>query len=162
MSDGPKRDVRRVLCVCLGNICRSPLAEGVLAAKAAEAGLDLDVDSAGTGDWHVGEPPHSSSVAVARRRGYDIAGQRARQVEPADLDRFDLILAVDRSTLQALRRLAPADATARLRLLDEADGDVPDPYGSSLAAYEAVLDRIETAAARLVAALSEGRDRSIS
>jgi protein-tyrosine phosphatase len=133
------------------------MAEGVVGARAAAAGLEVVVDSAGTGGWHLGDPPHPQAVAAARARGYDIARQRARQVRPEDHRDFDLILAMDHANLGTLRRLAPADATARLRLMDEAGGrDVPDPYGEGEAAYEHALDLIEAAAGRLVEELRRG------
>ena len=107
----------RVLFVCLGNICRSPTAEGVLRAIAAREfpGLKLDIDSAGTANYHVGEPPDRRTVAAARRRGYDLAGLRARQVQPRDFSRFDYVLAMDRANLAELERLRPAggDGAAR-------------------------------------------------
>src|ERR1700752_472910 len=111
----------RVLFVCLGNICRSPTAEAVLRAVAAREApeLDLEVDSAGTAGYHVGEPPDPRTRQAAARRGYDLGALRARVVEPADFERFDLILAMDRENLGALRRRAPASARERLRLFLE-------------------------------------------
>ena len=110
---------RRVLFVCLGNICRSPTAEGVLRAIAAREfpGLKIEVDSAGTADYHVGEPPDRRTVAAARRRGYDLAGLRARQVQPADFDRFDFVLAMDRANLAELESRRPQRATAQAGLV---------------------------------------------
>ncbi len=145
----------RILYVCLGNICRSPTAEGVLRARAPK---DWVIDSAGTGGWHVGDPPDPRAVAEAARRGIDIRGLRARQVTAEDFHHFDHILAMDRSNLDALRRLRPADAQADLRLcLDDAPGlgtrDVPDPYydGGFARAYAL----IEAAADGLIARLQE-------
>ena len=122
-----------VLFVCLGNICRSPLAEAALRREAERLGLDLVIDSAGTGNWHVGRGPDPRSVAVASRNGVDISGQRARQVRPQDFYRFDYIVALDSQNLSDLRALQPPDATAELSLLlDHAEGragqPVADPY----------------------------------
>ena len=123
---------RSVLFVCLGNICRSPLADGVFRKLAAEAGIGVFVDSAGTGDWHVGHPPDRRAEAEARRNGIDISGLRARQVVRDDFFRFDYIVAMDSQNLADLLALRPAGATARVsRLLDHAAlgiEDVPDPY----------------------------------
>ena len=96
-----------VLFVCLGNICRSPLAEAAFRVEAERAGLDVEVDSAGTGGWHAGEPPDPRALAVARRNGVDMSGYRARQVEPADFARFSHIVALDGDNLAVLRRLRP-------------------------------------------------------
>ncbi len=112
----------RVLLVCLGNICRSAAAQGVLQAHAP----DWHIASAGTGGWHVGEPPYPPMQAAALSRGYDISAQRAAQVTPADFMRYDLILAMDAQNLADLRAIRPADATATLRQF--AHSDVPDPY----------------------------------
>ncbi|HEY0840351.1 MAG TPA: low molecular weight protein-tyrosine-phosphatase [Vulgatibacter sp.] len=126
----------RVLFVCLGNICRSALAEGVLRQRLAEAGLaaHVEVSSAGTGDWHVGKPPDRRMCATAKARGVELSHQRARQLRAADLRRNDLVLAMDRDNLANARALAPDEAAAsRLRLFREFDpvpenGEVPDPY----------------------------------
>lgn len=122
-----------VLFVCLGNICRSPLAEAAFRIEAERLGLDVDVDSAGTGDWHSGEPPDRRAIAAAKRNGVDIAHLRARQVRPEDFDRFDHIVALDRNNLRDLRRLQPPGSRARLSLLlDHVEGregqPVADPY----------------------------------
>ncbi|HEV2746527.1 MAG TPA: low molecular weight protein-tyrosine-phosphatase [Allosphingosinicella sp.] len=124
---------KSVLFVCLGNICRSPLAEAALRAEAERLGITLEVDSAGTGDWHLGHPPDPRAVAVARKNGIDISALRARQVTPEDFRSFDHIVALDRQNLANLRRLRPADATAELSmLLDHVEGRegqaVADPY----------------------------------
>jgi protein-tyrosine phosphatase len=124
---------RSVLFVCLGNICRSPLAEAAFRAEAARIGLDAEADSAGTGDWHVGEPPDPRAQAVALRNGIDIGHLRARQVGPGDFRRFDHIVALDGQNLRDLTTLRPSDATAELSMmLDHVDGragqPVPDPY----------------------------------
>ena len=122
-----------VLFVCLGNICRSPLAEAAFREEARRLKLDAIVDSAGTGSWHVGSPPDPRAQAVARKNGLDISALRGRQVKPADFRRFTHIVALDRDNLADLRRLAPADATADLSLLlDHVAGregrPVADPY----------------------------------
>lgn len=124
---------RRVLFVCLGNICRSPLAEAAFRAEAERLGLDAEVDSAGTGDWHIGHPPDRRAAAVALRNGVDIAHLRARQVNSEDFRRFDHIVALDAENLSDLKRMRPADATAKLSLLlDHVEGRegqaVADPY----------------------------------
>jgi protein-tyrosine phosphatase len=132
----------RILCVCLGNICRSPTAEAVLRARL----LGARIDSAGTAGWHMGNPPYGPAMQAAASRGYDLTDQRARQVSVADFNRFDLILAMDRQNLADLEALAPADTTAELRLfLDPlGGGDVPDPYYSR--DFDGALDLIERAA----------------
>jgi protein-tyrosine phosphatase len=123
----------KVLFVCLGNICRSPLAEAAFRAEAAAAGLDAEVDSAGTGDWHRGQAPDRRAIAAAKRNGVDISGLRARQVTREDFDRFDEIVALDEENLADLERLRPDGARARLSLLlDHVPGRegqaVADPY----------------------------------
>jgi len=122
-----------VLFVCLGNICRSPLAEAALKAEAERLGVDVEVDSAGTGDWHLGYPPDPRSVAVAERNGIDISQRRARQVTPGDFFAFDHIVALDLQNLSNLRAMRPEGATAELSLLlDHVPGregePVADPY----------------------------------
>ena len=143
----------RVLMVCMGNICRSPTAEGVLRARLVKAGLekDIDVDSAGTGAWHTGEAPDSRSQRHAKQRGYDLSKQRARRVVEEDFERFDLLLAMDEDNLADLQRLKPAEARAEVRLFDAAE--VPDPYHGGAQGFENVLDQIERASDVLVAEL---------
>lgn len=141
----------RLLLVCLGNICRSPAGEAVMRARAEAAGLPIAVDSAGTGDWHAGEPPDRRMQAAARARGLDLSTLRARQVRAEDFHAFDLILAMDRANLAALRRLRPDGARAELALvLDHAPepgpAEVPDPYGGGPEGFEHVLDLLEAAA----------------
>ncbi|GMG84800.1 low molecular weight protein-tyrosine-phosphatase [Paralimibaculum aggregatum] len=144
----------RILCVCLGNICRSPMAEGTLRAMGEAAGLALEVDSAGTSGWHIGEPPQPEGLAAAAARGYDNSAQRARQVSAADFHDFDLILAMDRRNLAKLESLAPPQGRAELRLFHPAGHEIPDPYGEGPAAYERTLDLVETAARALIAELA--------
>ncbi|MDO5768464.1 MAG: low molecular weight protein-tyrosine-phosphatase [Psychrobacter sp.] len=148
---------RSVLMVCLGNICRSPTAEEILRQKAAVAGMSLLTDSAGTGNWHVGENPDPRAQKHAKARGYNISKLVSRQVEPDDFHRFDLILAMDRQNLADLQAIKDELSTdndsaalemATLALLSEEDpiyggNDVPDPYEGGEEAFEAVLDQIE-------------------
>lgn len=145
----------RILFVCSGNICRSPTAEAVMRALVAHAGLDdeIEVDSAGTGSWHVGESPDDRASAAARRRGITLTGT-ARQVEPSDFTHFDLVLAVDDENLQRLRRVAPPGTRDRVRLFDEVD--VPDPYYGGPDGFDAVLDQIDAASRRLLDELRQG------
>ncbi|RME80812.1 MAG: low molecular weight phosphotyrosine protein phosphatase [Caldilineae bacterium] len=141
----------KVLFVCLGNICRSPTAQGVFEKLIAEAGLDdhIYVDSAGTSSYHVGESPDPRAQRAARKRGIDLSRQRSRQVVPGDCREFDYILAMDRDNLRALRRTCP-EARDRMHLfLDFAPHlgvrDVPDPYYGGSRGFEHVLDLIEEA-----------------
>ena len=147
--------IRSVLFICLGNICRSPTAEGVLRQMAHAAGLDLEIDSAGTGGWHVGHPPHGAAIRAAAARGYDISGQRARQAMPADFARFDLILAMDAANLAAMEALRPAGHQTPLRLFtdyaDSAIRAIPDPYYTG--DFSGALTLIETAARGLISGL---------
>ena len=142
-----------VLLVCLGNICRSPTAHAVLASRIERARMQalVHVDSAGTGDWHVGEPPDPRAIAAAARRGYDLTPLRARQVERADFARFDFILAMDHNNLHDLKRLRPREYSGELDLFlryrPAADVlDVPDPYHGGSDGFEHVLDLVEQAA----------------
>ncbi|KAF1056674.1 MAG: Low molecular weight protein-tyrosine-phosphatase YfkJ [Pseudomonas delhiensis] len=141
----------RVLFVCLGNICRSPTAEGVFRHKLQQAGLldRVEVDSAGTGDWHVGKAPDARTRVAAQRRGYDLSALRARQAIREDFDRFDLILAMDLANLADLQRLGQgsgaADLDLFLRRYDGEEDEVPDPYYGGEAGFERVLDLIEQA-----------------
>ncbi|HXZ60629.1 MAG TPA: low molecular weight protein-tyrosine-phosphatase [Steroidobacteraceae bacterium] len=152
----------RILFVCLGNICRSPTAEAVVRALATREApdLELEVDSAGTAAYHAGEAPDPRTQRAAARRGYDLSALRARVIEAADFERFDLILAMDRENLRVLRRRAPAHAHPRVRLLLEfapgmGPGDVPDPYYGGPNGFEEVLDLVEAAARGLLAHLLE-------
>jgi low molecular weight protein-tyrosine phosphatase len=152
----------RVLFVCLGNICRSPTAEAVVRelARREAAAIALEVDSAGTHAYHAGSPPDERSIAAARRRGIDMSALRARVVEAADFDRFDLVLAMDTSVYERLKRIAPRHHAGRVRLfLDYAPQlerrDVPDPYYGGATGFEDVLDLVEEGARGLLAALAK-------
>jgi protein-tyrosine phosphatase len=141
----------RLLVVCLGNICRSPMAEGALRARLDEAGLGavVTVDSAGTGGWHAGEPPDRRAIATARGHGVDIGGLRARQLDVADFMRFDWLLCADRQNLRDVRDAAPARATARTALFMEwagLDGAIPDPYTGGADEFEHVWRLVDSAA----------------
>jgi protein-tyrosine phosphatase len=159
----------RILFVCMGNICRSPTAEGVFRSLVQERAphLALEIDSAGTHDYHVGEPPDSRAIAAAARRGIDLRGLRARQVGDVDFERFDLILAMDRLNYVTLLDRAPEASHQRIRLFMQYAGDtsvedVPDPYYGGPLGFEQVLDLAEEAAAGLlnhVVATMESRRR---
>jgi protein-tyrosine phosphatase len=144
----------RILFVCLGNICRSPTAEGVLRSLATRDFPGLEVDSAGTADYHVGKPPDRRTVAAAKRRGYDLGALRARRVQPDDFHRFDHILAMDGSNLAQLEQLRPEGATATLALFMRAAGcvedEVPDPYYGGVEDFERVIDLCERGARGLL------------
>jgi protein-tyrosine phosphatase len=139
----------KVLFVCTGNICRSPTAEGVLRHLAKQAGVEVHVESAGTGHWHVGRPPDQRAQRHAHGRGYDLSAQRARQVTLRDFEAFDLIVAMDRGHLAALQGLCPPQHRAKLRLLVP-ERDVPDPYYGGDQGFERVLDMVEAACAGLL------------
>lgn len=150
--------MKRILFVCTGNICRSPLAEGIVRDRLARAGLDIAVDSAGTEDYHVGAPPDPRAIAVARTRGVDIAGLRARQIAAEDLGACDLVLVADNTHLAAIRnRLAPGRAEVSL-LLDwcgvEQGGQVPDPYYGGQRDFEQVYEMLDCAAEGLLKRLT--------
>ena len=159
----------RILFVCLGNICRSPTAEGVMRALVREAGLEdsIELDSAGTGAWHVGNPPDERAAETARARGIALEGA-AREVRREDFDDFDLVIAMDRKNLADLRRLAPDErARSRIRLLREFDPasagldvdelDVPDPYYGGPRGFEEVLDLVRAACEGLLAQIRAGQ-----
>lgn len=148
----------KVLFVCLGNICRSPTADGIFRSLVKRANLDqkIIVDSAGTGDWHIGKGPDSRTVAAAKKRGYDLSPLRARQVSTADFDEFDFILAMDSANLRDLHALKPAHFTGHLGLFLEfgagkSHREVPDPYHGGSDGFELVLDLVEDAAEGLLA-----------
>jgi protein-tyrosine phosphatase len=156
----------RLLFVCLGNICRSPTAEGVMRHVVAEAGMqdEVELDSAGTGSWHIGSSPDSRASAAARGRGVTLAGE-ARQVRPSDFEDFDLILAMDRANLRDLEALADGSADGRIRLLREFDPasaeggdlDVPDPYYGASGGFEEVFDLVDAACRGLLEEIRAGR-----
>jgi protein-tyrosine phosphatase len=156
----------RVLMVCLGNICRSPTAEAMLRKRLQEAKLDdrVEVDSAGTADYHVGDPPDRRAIVHGERRGLAMKQLRGRQVTRADFDRFDLILAMDEANLDGLERLRPADCRARVELLmayapGSGATEVPDPYYGDATDFERVLDLADAASAGLVGQLAHGIPR---
>ena len=140
---------RRVLLVCMGNICRSPTAEAVLRVKARQASLNIEFDSAGTENYHVGDAPDPRSVRHARERGYDLSTLRARQVHASDFQEFDLILAADEINLRELRRRCPQEEHHRLALF-LGDVALPDPYYGESDDFEKVLDLVEKQAVLLV------------
>jgi protein-tyrosine phosphatase len=143
---------RSILFVCTGNICRSPTAEAVLRHLAAEAGIELHIESAGIGDWHIGNAPDERAQHHAKRRGYDLSALRARQVAAEDFEKFDLILAMDRGHLRALQRLAPPAHRGKVRLFAP-ERDVPDPYYGGAHDFERVLDLVEAQCRELLAEL---------
>jgi len=148
----------RVLFVCMGNICRSPTAEGVFRALAEEEGVEVAIDSAGTGGWHAGAAPDERATAAAAERGIALTGA-ARRFDPGDFDRFDLIVAMDAENVAELQRVAPdGEAAAKIRLLREFDPeaaaagdlDVPDPYYGGPDGFEDVLDMVQRASRGLL------------
>ena len=154
----------KILFVCMGNICRSPAAEGVFRAHARRhaPGLDIEIDSAGTHAYHVGEPPDPRTIDAAARRGINLASLRARQVSADDFERFDLIVAMDRLNHATLLDRSPPEHHERIRTLLEFAGkatpaDVPDPYYGGAKGFDDVLDLVESAVEGL---LAEVRHRS--
>ena len=158
--NAPSSKTTRVLMVCLGNLCRSPTAEAMLRKKVHEAGLDdrIEVDSAGTADYHVGSPPDRRAIAHGERRGLAMAQLRGRQVSRDDFDRFDVILAMDDDNLAGLQRIRPADSRAQVALLmsyapQAGSREVPDPYYGGAEGFETVLDLVESAVDGLIASV---------
>jgi protein-tyrosine phosphatase len=146
----------RILVVCLGNICRSPMAEGVLRHLAQERGIAITTDSAGTGDYHVGEPPDRRARAAMRRQGMSIDDLRARQFTQADFERFDLLLAMDADNLRNMQRLAPSPehATKARLIMDHAPHhplrEVPDPYYGGDEGFDEVFRMLKEASNQLL------------
>lgn len=152
----------RILFVCLGNICRSPTAEGIFRKVVADARMQdrIFIDSAGTGGWHIGKSPDARAVSAAKTRGYDLSSLRARQVAAADFEAFDFILAMDHANLSDLQSMKPALYQGHLGLfLDFAEHshhrEVPDPYYGGAAGFDLVLDLIEDASAGLLRQLQQ-------
>ena len=148
--------MKSILLVCLGNICRSPMAEGVVRAALDKAGLtEVRTDSAGTSGWHVGGPPDPRAVKAALMRDIDISGQRARQIEASDFNDFDIIAAMDRDNYARLRELQPDGSTGRVQMFLEFAGElpvreIPDPYYGGEDGFNHALDLIEQAARGIV------------
>lgn len=142
--------VKRILMVCLGNICRSPAAEVILRDMGKAEGLELEVDSCGTSGWHLGQAPYGPMIKAAATRGYELRPLRARKLQPVDFNKFDLILASDTSVLADVAAKRPAGAQAELRLLLEPDlgSDVPDPYYTR--DFDQALDLIEEGCRRVL------------
>lgn len=156
----------RLLFVCLGNICRSPMAEGVFRRVAEDAELLhlFDIDSAGMGDWHKGQAPDTRAQAAAKNRGVDISNQSARKVEMEDFETFDLLLAMDGANYEELLEIAPRSARHKIRyFLDYAPHvgtqHVPDPYYGGDEGFDHALDLIEAAAHGLLAELTDDKKR---
>lgn len=154
--------MKRILFICLGNICRSPAAEGVLRAKARDRGMKIYIESAGTGAWHAGDPPDGRMIKAAAKRGYDLSHQRARKVTDADFFEFDYLLAMDLSNHTDLLDLAPPNRECDIRLfLDFADcetRETPDPYYGGDQGFEHVLDLIELGAEGFLDHLEDERE----
>lgn len=152
-----------VLFVCLGNICRSPLAEGIFRHITTENGRSRDypTDSAGTGGWHIGYPPDTRSVQVAREHGIDLSDLRARRVEASDFDRFELILAMDHANLRHLQGMAPRETAATIALFGAyalgGDIEVPDPYYGGIAGFRDVYNMLFSGCSSIVAKLEAER-----
>ena len=157
MIENTDRAPRAVLALCLGNICRSPIAEGLLRAHVDRVNLELHIDSAGTSSYHSGEPPDSRSVQTMSKHGIEISHQRSRALTREDFDRFDLILAMDQNNLRDARKLAPSSADAQKVKLFLRDGrEVPDPYYGGARGFEEVYLMIDSAASEWVSAWREG------
>ena len=148
----------RVLFVCLGNICRSPTCEGVFRNLVEQQQLTIDilVDSAGTGNYHIGQPPDRRAIAAAAQRDIEIGGLRARQVMPVDFERFDYIIAMDKDNVHDLEAIAPPGASGKIRLFMEFaknrhSPNIPDPYYGGRSGFDRALDMIEDASSGLLA-----------
>lgn len=161
----------RICFVCTGNICRSPMAEAVFRSLVQQAGLEraISVSSAGTGDWHVGEPADDRTIAALHARGHDAAGHRGRQFDPAWFDDLDLVVVSDRAQERIVRAWAPSEADqAKVQLLLAFDPgqaplvDVPDPYYSDAAMFDRVLGMIENACAALFRQVTPGIRQGVS
>ncbi len=141
--------MKRILVVCMGNICRSPTGEAVLRAKAKELGVDVDIDSAGTIGYHTGNTPDSRAMAAGKQRGYSFKGMRARQVSVQDFEDFDLVLAADKANLADLLDICPAEHRHKVSLFlshsKSSYDEIPDPYYGGDDGFELVLDLIEEA-----------------
>ncbi|TOG16608.1 low molecular weight protein-tyrosine-phosphatase [Vibrio parahaemolyticus] len=141
--------MKRILVVCMGNICRSPTGEAVLRAKAKELGVDVDIDSAGTIGYHTGNTPDSRAMAAGKQRGYSFKGMRARQVSVQDFEDFDLVLAADKANLADLLDICPAEHRHKVSLFlshsNSSYDEIPDPYYGGDDGFELVLDLIEEA-----------------
>lgn len=153
----------KVLFVCMGNICRSPTAEGVFRDKLSKAGMDREVhvDSAGTHDYHIGQPPDARAQEAARGRGYDLSGLRGRQVSERDFEEFDYVLAMDRDNFSALRKRCPEHLQHKVRMLLSFSRrfpnlEVPDPYYGGRTGFDMVLDMVEDAAQGLIEVIRNG------
>lgn len=158
----------RILAVCAGNICRSPAAAAAIRAATERTGLDVEVDSAGTGSWSIGQPPHPQAVAAGARAGLEITG-RARKINSADFSRFDVIVVMDRANLRDVLELAPSlEDRAKVRLFRTFDPqttseEVPDPYGGPDEGYDVTIEQVSAAAQGLVdSLLSGGMEDSIA
>jgi protein-tyrosine phosphatase len=155
--------MKSILFVCLGNICRSPTAKAVFDSKFQQAGLLIETESAGTSDYHAGSPPDPRAQRMARRLGLDIGEDRARRVSDDDFRRFDAIFVMDRSNLEALQVIRPADCSCRVDLVmslapDYGVPEVPDPYYGGEDGFQRVIDMLEAAADRLVLELAARSD----
>ena len=154
----------RILAVCAGNICRSPAAEAAILAAAARAGIDVEVDSAGTGSWQLGQPPHPQAAAAAARAGLEPRG-RARMINRSDFGRFDVIVVMDRANLRDVLALAPGlEDRAKVRLFRTFDPsteseEVPDPYGGPDQSYDEMITQVVAAANGLIETLQSVREQ---
>ena len=151
--------MKKLLFVCMGNICRSPVAEFLVRSEFAKAGLDIAVASAGTGPWHIGKPADARTLASAAAHGYDLSAHRARRVQAGDFATHDMLLAMDRENLDALQALCPREYASRVTLFLPFAGiampdEVPDPYYGGLEDFERVVELVEMGAQGLVRKLA--------